>query len=126
VEIRLRDAEAGSAIQLKCSDGRGSVWLGAAGEAPVALEMRSEILRTILDEPYGSEAVTIGYGAVAHLQHRAQLRPVMTLLRGLEPREHALRSLVGEARRNFARTCSAIARQRWSLAQTVASRLARA
>ncbi|HET7752833.1 MAG TPA: MBL fold metallo-hydrolase [Anaeromyxobacteraceae bacterium] len=121
VELRIRDA-GDAAIQVRCSRGRSNAHVGAAGEAPIAVELRSEILRTILDEPYGSETVSIGYGALAHLEHPRQLRSVARLLRGLEPRKLAMEALGAEARRDLARTSRTIAVQRWPLALNAAAR----
>jgi L-ascorbate metabolism protein UlaG (beta-lactamase superfamily) len=122
VEFRIRDSP-GAAILLRCENGGSAVSIEACGAAPVGVELRSQMLRAILTEPFGSESVTIGYGAVAHVQRREQLKAVTTLLRGLEPRPHAARALGDELRRNVVRTSTAIARQSWPLALKLVARL---
>lgn len=122
IELRLRD-NPGFAFHLD-PDARGPrARLGVAGESPVALEMRAEILDVLLGDEYGSEAITIGYGALAHLQRPENLDDVLALIKLLRPRPAAWRAALRELRQRPLRSALGVQRQIKPLAMHTATRL---
>lgn len=91
-------------------------------DAP-ALELRAQILRAVLDEPYGTEAITIGCGAVARLRAPGELRDVLRVLRRMSPRTAASwRGVAAELWRRPLAVSRGVVAQRWPLALHAATR----
>ncbi|BDG02130.1 MBL fold metallo-hydrolase [Anaeromyxobacter oryzae] len=122
LDLRLRDAP-GAAIRIRAGSGSASARVRAPREGSGALELRAQILRAVLDEPYGTESITIGCGAVAHLRHPDELRDVLGLLRLLSPRTAASwRGVAAELWRKPWTVSRGIVAQRWPLALHAAAR----
>jgi hypothetical protein len=88
-----------------------------------ALEFRAQILRAVLDEPYGTEAITIGCGAVAHLRRADDLGDVLAVLRLLSPRTAtSWKGVAAELWRSPWAISRGVVAQRWPLALHAAAR----
>ena len=121
LELWIREAP-DAAIRLSLAGGAPDVRLAERrGDVP-ALELRAEVLRALLEEPYGSESITIGCGAVAHLGRREDLGFVLGALRLLSPRRGSWRSVAAELRRSPLRVARDVVAQRWPLALHAATR----
>ncbi|MFM2153638.1 MAG: hypothetical protein RL199_2073 [Pseudomonadota bacterium] len=120
-ELRLRDTP-GTAIRLSFDGRRAWAALGPSRRCPVALELRAEILEAVLREPYGFEAVTIGYGAIARLSAPADVERVHDVLRLLRPRRPVWRLVADELARGPARLARSVWDQRLPLALALAGR----
>lgn len=122
IELRLRD-NPGQAIALRLDRRRPEARLAETGALPLAIELRAELLRAALDQDYGTEAWVIGYGAVVHLSHPGEYRPVLALLSALCPREATWRRVVGQATRAPGAVLGSLWRQRWPLAAYLGTRV---
>jgi hypothetical protein len=122
-EAELRPREnPGTAIRVTFDGRRAWALLGPSRRCPVALELRVDILRSVLRDPFGFEAVTIGYGAVARLSAASDAERVNDLLRLVRPRAAGWKLLAQEMRRGPARVLRALWEQRLPLSLALAQR----
>jgi hypothetical protein len=121
LDLRLREAP-GAAIRLSTRDRAASARVRAPRADVPALELRLQILRAVLDGPYGAESITIGCGAVAHLLDARQLRDVLAAIALLSPRVGSWRGIAAELRRNPWAVGTSVVAQRWPLALHVGVR----
>lgn len=119
--IRLRDAE-DEPLVVSVGGGRVAVRPGRYGAGAPVLELRSEVLEAVMRDAYGSESVTIGCGAVAHLARAMDLEHVRRALRLLAPRPSTWRTLAAELRRRPIGAARDALAQRWPLALHAAVR----
>jgi len=114
LDLRVREAP-DAAIRLSTRGRTPTARLRAPRPEAPALELRLQILRALLDEPYGAESITIGCGAIAHLQDPRQLGDVLSAIALLSPRIGSWRGIAAELRRSpWAVGTNAVA-QRWPL-----------
>ncbi len=121
-ELRLRD-NPGEAIRVWLSRTAPRAERAPAGQHPLALELRAELLRSALQNDYGTEALLIGYGATAHLNSPQQYRHVLALIAALSPRAAGWRAVTRQVASRPLSTLGSLWRQRWALAAHVGTKL---
>jgi hypothetical protein len=119
--IRLRDG-GGATIAVEAGGGRVSARRGEVPEGAPVLELRSEVLLAAMADPYGSESITIGCGAVADLARPADLDVLRGVLRLLAPRASPWQAIAAELRRRPIAAARDALAQRWPLALHAAVR----
>lgn len=113
----------GMALRIAVAPRRIAVTVGATSGARPSLALRVAVLRGILDQDYGTESVFIGYGAIASLADRAQLRTVQAVIQLLSARVGGPRAIVNALGDEPAGTIRALWHQRMPLALQTALRL---
>lgn len=122
VAIVLRERpDAPLALEVFPSGAR--VRIGGVSSGVPRLELRAEILRAVLTDDYGSEAIFIGYGAVAVVPDEEGLRRVEEVVMLLGPRQGSWRGVVREVLQRPTATAGRLWRQRWPLGLHAGARL---
>ena len=122
LELRLRN-NPGIALRIVADLSGVRAALGPPRAATASLELRAEVLDAALQSEYGTEAILIGYGAVASLKRPEDMRYIHGLFQLLTPRTASMRAVLGELQRHPVRTLTTAWRQRWPLAFTAGTRL---